>query len=112
MNVSERRFIKWVFPVCVLVAKGAAAQPVRAVDVNDSGQVVGYCSTENFEDRAFSWTPTGGMVDLGLGRAHAVNDKGQVVGTSRTAGDAIGVHAFSWTPAGPSKATVRVKLLP
>ena len=50
---------------------------------------------------AFSWTPAGGMLDLGTlgGRdseARAVNAAGQVVGRS-TLADGHG-HAFSWTP--------------
>jgi uncharacterized repeat protein (TIGR01451 family) len=67
--------------------------------VNDGGQVVGQS-----QDHAFSWTPSGGMIDLGtLGgsssAAAAVNDSGQVVGYSSTAGDSE-THAFSWTPSG------------
>jgi probable HAF family extracellular repeat protein len=62
--------------------------------VNDSGQVVGYEG-----DHGFSWTPYGGMVDIGsLGyggstRPRAVNSSGQVVGGS-------GRHPFSWTKTG------------
>ena len=53
---------------------------------------------------AFSWTQSGGMVDLGtLGGttayADAVNDAGQVVGQSSTRRPAS-THAFSWTEAG------------
>ena len=44
------------------------------------------------------------MVDLGtlggrISTARAVNDKGQVIGDSGTAGDAA-FHAFSWTQTG------------
>jgi probable HAF family extracellular repeat protein len=53
---------------------------------------------------AFSWTPSGGIVDLGtLGGtssvARAVNESGQVVGYSDITGN-TGTHAFSWTAAG------------
>ena len=74
-----------------------------AVDVNESGQVVGSSTTASGETHAFSWTQAGGMVDLGtLGgptsSATAVNDEGRVVGASTTsAGES---HAFSWTQAG------------
>ena len=101
-----------------------------AVAVNDSGQIVGFayaylpaipaswnCKPVQVTPgvwicaHAFSWTPTGGMVDLGtlggaapdgspaLSNAHAVNASGQVVGTSFT-GIPGQLHAFSWTPAG------------
>ena len=74
-----------------------------ATAINPSGQVVGYSGTAGGEAHAFSWTPAGGMIDLGtLGGARsiavAVNPRGQVVGHSGTAGGET--HAFSWTPAG------------
>jgi probable HAF family extracellular repeat protein len=63
----------------------AAGAPVA---VNNNGMVVGSTS----DGRGFSWTAAGGMVDLG-GEPFAVNDEGQVVGTS-------GTRAFSWTTDG------------
>lgn len=81
----------------------------RAEAVNSSGQVVGWrdagIDPQGYSmEHAFSWTQAGGMVDLGtLGGsdsfANAVNDSGQVVGSSDTAGDAAR-HAFLWTQAG------------
>ena len=59
--------------------------------INNSGQVVGYGFTSNMRLRAFSWTESGGMVDLGAGQALAVNDTGWVVGGGDT--------AFLWTEA-------------
>ena len=69
--------------------------------VSDSGQFVG--STLVAGGHAFSWTQADGLVDLGtlggLGSsAWAVNDSGQVVGTSDTTGN-FGQHAFMWTQA-------------
>ena len=62
-----------------------------ALDVNDSGQVVG-----RSQDQAFSWTAAGGMVGLGGGvEAKAVSESGQVVGYGGP-----GLHAFSWTADG------------
>ncbi len=80
---------------------GSSASPTA---VNETGQVVGHSYTGNVELHAFSWTAGRGMVDLGtLGgtqsTASAVNNTGQVVGWSTTAGDAV-THAFSWTAAG------------
>jgi probable HAF family extracellular repeat protein len=84
--------------------------------VNEAGQVVGFIYTDlggssipstprasESDVRAFSWTAAGGMIDLGtlggtFSSARAVNDAGQVVGFSQTAGGAD--HAFSWTGAG------------
>jgi probable HAF family extracellular repeat protein len=70
--------------------------------VSDSGQFVG--STLVSGGHAFSWTQADGLVDLGtlggLGStAWAVNDSGQVVGSSDTTGD-FERHAFVWTNAG------------
>ena len=94
-----------------------------AVAVNDSGQIVGFayaylpaipaswnCKPVQVTPgvwicaHAFSWTPTGGMVDLGtlggsMAWAQALNASGQVVGYSQTVGDAR-IHAFSWAPGG------------
>jgi probable HAF family extracellular repeat protein len=63
--------------------------------INDNGQVVGN------SNHAFSWTASGGMVDLGtltdgtFSYANAINDNGQVVGNSYTGSGET--HAFSWT---------------
>jgi len=78
----------------------------EATAVNANGQIVGSSNVDNdqFKTHAFSWTPAGGMIDLGVlgdtfdsSEAVAVNDRGQVVGVSSRAGF---WRAFSWTPAG------------
>jgi probable HAF family extracellular repeat protein len=79
--------------------------------VNDSGQVVGFSSTDiTGGEHAFSWTPTGGMVDLGtLGgfasQALTVNNAGQVLGMYYTACASCAngsgqEHGFVWTSSG------------
>ncbi len=69
-----------------------------AVDVNNSGQVVGTAATASVANHAFRWQ-SGQMIDLGtLGgqtsTANAINDIGQVTGTA-PAGDGWS-HAFLW----------------
>jgi probable HAF family extracellular repeat protein len=55
-------------------------------------------------DHAFSWTAAGGMIDLGplpggiASIAHAVNDRGQVVGISQTL---VENRAVYWMPRRP-----------
>ena len=66
--------------------------------ISESGQVVGFAGT-NHGDDAYSWTESGGAVDLASGpvywsHANAVNGSGEVVGASDNAG------AFSWTASG------------
>ena len=73
-----------------------------AQGINDSGQVVGW-SVGAAETRAFLWTSSGGMQDLGtLGGpsalAYGINDAGQVVGNAALA-DGVSYHAFLWTSA-------------
>jgi probable HAF family extracellular repeat protein len=78
----------------------------KALDINDSGQVVGFSSMSGCcADRAFLWQ-NGTMINLGtlgrrpgpgsseISRAQAINSTGQVVGnTSTTTSDG---HAFLW----------------
>ena len=70
-----------------------------AKDISDQGQVVGSSTTGDDHEHAFSWTPAGGIIDLGaLGGSYsfatAVNESGVVVGAVEAAGVA---HAFLWT---------------
>src|SRR5438309_1553960 len=67
-----------------------------AHDLNDRGEVVGLAETKTGAARAFVWTGTDGMRDLGtLGAASmalGINDRTEVVGGSG--------HAFLWTAHG------------
>lgn len=76
-----------------------------AIDINNSGQVVGYCFTTTalgeYEEHPFLWTRQNGMIDLGnLGgkfrcKATSINNLGQVAGYCKTGGGET--HAFLWT---------------
>lgn len=72
--------------------------------VNAGGQVVGSSYLPgDFELHAFSWTQADGIVDLGtfggsVSQAHAVNEKGQIVGESASAGAFPTTHAVLWKP--------------
>lgn len=65
--------------------------------VSDVGRVVGEASIELNRARAFSWSETGGIRDLGtlggaLSAAYAINFRGQIVGWASNAADVP--HAF------------------
>ncbi|HEY6249848.1 MAG TPA: hypothetical protein VI685_07785 [Candidatus Angelobacter sp.] len=75
----------------------------RVHDINSQGQVVGASGHPHGSDtHAFLWTKKGGMHDLGFlpggdySVALAINDAGQVVGTSNSKD---GMHGFLWTSA-------------
>jgi probable HAF family extracellular repeat protein len=77
----------------------------EALGVNNQGDVVGWANNANFNIRAFIWTETAGMQDLGsLGgqpydwaRAYDINDDDVIVGASdNAAGQA---RSFIWDSA-------------
>ena len=83
-----------------IVSADVTDLPFTPVAINESGQVAGTVQQPG-SARAVRWTPDGGVQDLGtLGgtssSAYAINEAGQVVGTSTTASGAS--HAFLWTP--------------
>ena len=72
-----------------------------ALDINNSGQVVGDAKTGvGTVDHALLWQSGSGMQDLGTfggtnSIANGVNNSGQVVGNAYTSGDAT-FRAFLW----------------
>jgi probable HAF family extracellular repeat protein len=72
-----------------------------AVDVNNLGQVLVLADTQaGVSQRSYVWSAREGLTDLGslgggLTKALALNDRGQVVGTSRSVSS--GEHAFFWS---------------
>jgi len=73
--------------------------------VNDRGEVVGSSLTTDGQTHGFLWRD-GAMIDLGtLGGSRsvavAVNNLGQIVGESSTAGD-LESHAVLWSIGPPS----------
>ena len=83
---------------------GATEFDVEAL--SGTGQVAGNTLTSGADADAFSWTAAGGMVDIGtLGGSSsqvvAVNDSGQVAGSSATGSGLGNEHAFIWSQGGP-----------
>jgi probable HAF family extracellular repeat protein len=73
-----------------------------ATEVNGVGQVVGYAEAAGGGNHAFSWTRTGGLVDLAppgsvVSVASEVNDAGQVVGYAFKSLKPQVQRAFLWT---------------
>jgi probable HAF family extracellular repeat protein len=75
----------------------------EAVDINASGQVIGWSQTTgNAATHSFLWTSGGGMQDLnatvdpGITSVVEINASGQIVGTYVTSGGQS--HAFLYTP--------------
>ncbi len=74
-----------------------------AWSINDQGQVAGSADLTDGDGRAFRWTRSGGMQDLGTlagttwSAAFAINRSGQVTGEA--GGNGV-EYAFRWTPSG------------
>jgi len=115
-----KKLLPLILGACLAIALGVASADAQivAVDlgtlgggtlsvayaVSNRGQVVGIGLTADRRVRAFSWTPAGGMIDIGALNAgddrvyaFAVNDEGQVVGRSCLVREC---RAFLWTATG------------
>jgi probable HAF family extracellular repeat protein len=75
----------------------------NALAVNDFAQVVGFAENPTGQQRAFIWSKSEGITDLGTlpGHSHSaaldINNKGQVVGWSQnTMGDSSDRRYFLW----------------
>ena len=86
------------------ISARSAASSSDAVAVNDNGQVVGYSPPASGARHAFSWTRSGGMIDLGtLGGDQKPGTRGERQRPGRRLqqhADGAATHAFSWTQAG------------
>lgn len=67
-----------------------------AIGINNKGQVVGGIVDGGYYGHAFLWTKSSGMKDLGPGCAYAINDNGQIVGSS----DLLAGHPAMWATTG------------
>src|SRR5215467_5346189 len=114
------RATQFALTLCTILFAACTATAVEIVDlgtlggtfgeataVNAHGQVVGHSYIAgDAEFHAFSWTQTGGMIDLGtlgggtFSEPTAVSTTGQVVGNSTTADFPFAFRAFSWTQTG------------
>ncbi len=80
----------------------------EAFGINNLAQVVGMSNTTRGNWHAFSWSKSAGMKDLGtlnIGRstsatANAVNNLGQIVGTSSCGSESSCAHAVLWSSSG------------
>jgi len=76
-----------------------------ATDINNLGQVAGYCISAGGPGRGFVWSSAAGMHPVGtlpggLGsNAVGINDLGEIAGTSDT-GNANNPHAVRWNRVG------------
>jgi len=76
-----------------------------AHDINNLGQVVGYCALAGVPNRGFVWSGTTGMQPVGTlpgglsSDAVGINDLGEIVGTSDSGNVSI-AHAVLWNRAG------------
>src|SRR5260370_516738 len=78
----------------------------RALDINESGKVVGSAAGLGPLERAFLWDPATGIHDMGAlqyegpvpysSMAHAINDLDIVVGSSSGPGKPLDGHATYW----------------
>jgi probable HAF family extracellular repeat protein len=101
--------LAYEFPTSAFIWKDGVVTTMPAIgegspvpsDINNLGQVVGRFNVDAWTIHAFSWKPGSAPVDLGtLGgtysEAVAVNDAGQIAGTSNLTGD-VASHAFRMT---------------
>ena len=82
VGVSGTTAVRWVNGAISPLA-GVPGTNSRATDINESGQIVGtYVDPATGAGRAFFWSETGGLFDLGSGSPVALNNRGAIIGTS------------------------------
>ena len=80
--------------------------------INDKGEVVGASTNSAGAMRAFYWTASRGLVDLGPGIANAISDAGDIVGLASTGlfvDDVEIFHATLWRGTGGVSAAVTAR---
>ena len=79
--------------------------------INNQSEVVGASTNAAGEMRAFYWTASRGMVDLGPGIANAISDAGDIVGLAPVglSGEFEVWHATRWRGAGGVPAAVAAR---
>jgi probable HAF family extracellular repeat protein len=100
-NGSDRAFIRKAGQTALADIGTLGGSRAIAGDINGARQVVGFSTNSIGATRAFIWTQSEGMKDLGAlpGRVHsyarAINESGQVVGESD--GNDLPLRPFLWS---------------
>jgi probable HAF family extracellular repeat protein len=110
-GISGGRAVRWKSGA-VEPLSGIPAGVAQATDVNDFGQIVGEynLAPNGTSEHAFFWQEGVGMIDLGPGRAEALNNRGIVVGRAPANGPAM-MWTLNFAPvasvSGPNEALTR-----
>jgi len=98
-RVDDRWAAVWEDGVIRILPKTTGIRASQALDINEAGTVVGSCTLRPSSGVHPCLWRNGKVLDLGLiygngGKAHAINDRGQVIGNSRSGNGRY--HGFVW----------------